>query len=286
MRNPPQKDVFIVHSKRSPQERGVSELIRGFLEHAEYSVYGYDDWDWDRVERSEAYSWESGDEFDVEAQFYNEDGPWRSVSHLSKINDEPLRRMLSFARLVIIILPFSAASSGVLHEIPLLFGMRTKRRISAGRVRSLIVNPLSMQERRIFFGLLTGADRRQQILVCPWERHGKISGDVNIARLSSFDGALQDDRSAMTRAVEAALAASVLLLRTHVARSSADDAGTPAEIDRVCAVQQHARQLARSGVVGRVTIMSRSELMRVVKRAATKKVKSSERPRWWRFWKG
>jgi hypothetical protein len=232
MKNPRPKDIFIIHGKRSRPERALTEFLTRFLGGAGYTIYDYGDWDWERIERSVGHSWEHGDEIGVESFTANQP-PLRTVSNRNVINDEPLRKMLSTARLVVVVLPLGRASPGVLHELQLLFGLRAKRYVSKERVQRVLKAHTSPEQHR-FFELLDSPSTHQHILVCFWDRgEGKIGGSAsNFIPLQPFDGDLSSDQLAAARVLEVAVAASALLLRTYLERSSADEEGRRAEIER------------------------------------------------------
>src|SRR5829696_7905952 len=115
------KDLFVVHSKREPQEEALVSRLVHWLDRLAISFYEYDDWTWDRREPGPPRYSSSGMHIDPVRFAMGHSEPFKHATWRDRADRDTIEELLARARTVLIIGPRGGSpSEGVYEELQIL----------------------------------------------------------------------------------------------------------------------------------------------------------------------
>jgi hypothetical protein len=114
------KDIFFVHSKRAYEQYRVVKLTTSILERFGYSIWKYEDWDWEHETEEVIYS-RTGRHLDIRRLITGHPKSFKHTIQDEEVDLELLREILLQSRVIVVLLQGTKLlTEGVLEELSLI----------------------------------------------------------------------------------------------------------------------------------------------------------------------
>lgn len=122
------KDIFFIHSAGKPSERAVVDRTAQRLAEAGFSIWGYDDWNWEH-ENQEVTHARSGRHIDMRRLVQRNPRPFKKIVRDEEVDTDLLESIFKGTKVVVVVSPTGERpSDGVIEELQTLRFMGVLRR--------------------------------------------------------------------------------------------------------------------------------------------------------------
>lgn len=121
------KDVFFIHSRSAPPEYAVVDRTAQLLVGAGFSVWGYEDWEWEHETEELTYA-RSGKNLDMRRFIQGNPKPFKKYVQDEEVDTDTLESIFNSTKVVVVVNPTGRPTEGVRDEMQTLRWMGTARR--------------------------------------------------------------------------------------------------------------------------------------------------------------